>query len=646
MADPRYAQLWAARPSAAASSSKSKPSTSTSSSSSPKMRVDLDAPGGISYAPSPETTANTAKRRLFIPRRGARDDEYDFGYDVAQKMRREEEKRRKEQEDEDRQVRAALASSAAVDVSGGGGGKVRKDGVGAGAGAGQPFSIGEDDEDDDGDDEKQGQESGDVDGLTKGVADARITASDSDVKPSEAQLYAQQVAEGKAVPEGEDKSDKAGGENESDKANGEDKSGQAAKVDSSSSSSGPYAPSTTAPSVARSHFSTITAADLARQRGVFQSPAMLRKDAAVLANFRPPPSISGDSYQSKTPWNAREYANPRAFDKPTEEERERGYTRFEEFSGEGNVPTAEEVERNAEAGGVGSGGSGGSDAATIKTARTASRGDEGGLRISDLFIPDPREFRPLRLVRRSDPRQALVVCTGFVVSPGEVQSLRAAQLAMASNRSIDELLKEDAARELLKKFGADESGDRRAGLGVYFCPPDPTVDEGAGDAFGAESSSSPRWEKNFSRRMERVTFPHTTTSDRAALRSVIAALEYIPWAAEGFDKLVIGTPHEWILRGITHDIHEWRHNDWRLTRRTRSGLPGEDVPDRDLWELLDATVEHWEQTDCSVRFWRLPRGAEGCEEMRVAEDLAKEGACKDDQQPQMVRWTKKVRRYA
>lgn len=572
MADPRYYQLWAARPS----------TSKLASSKSPQYRVDLDAPGGITYAPSSETSSNTAKRRLFIPRRGAIDDEYDFGFDVAENLKREKQRLAKEQAEEDAQVRAALSSSAAVQVSS------KK------STAESPFAIGDDDADEGGEKIQE--------------------------PPSEAQLYAQAMTSKASQESSQDESSSS--------------TAPPTNHQSPADSNDTDSRSTRAPSLARSHLSTITAADLARRQGVFQSPAMLRNDAAVLSTFRPPPSISGDSYQSKTPWNAQEYRNARQFDKLTEEERERGYTKFEEFSGEGNVPTVEEVTLNAQRDAMHSDSN--SDAATIRTARTTKTMADttSALQVSDLFIPDPRPNRPLRLVRRSDPQQALVLCSGVVLSRNETKSLKAAQMAVSSGKTIDEMLKEDSAKKLLAEFGGDESDDIRGGLGIYFCPPDPTHHT---------TSESPRYEPNFARRMERVTFPYTTTPFRASLRCVIAALEYIPWAAEGFSKLVIATSEEWLIRGIVYDIHEWRSNEWRLTRKTSLGLPGDDVPDKDLWELLDYLITQWEQTDCSVRFWCLKKGGV---DMSQAEELASKGACKDDQQPQMVKWTKKVKSLA
>ena len=62
-----------------------------------------------------------------------------------------------------------------------------------------------------------------------------------------------------------------------------------------------------------------------------------------------------------------------------------------------------------------------------------------------------------------------------------------------------------------------------------------------------------RAETNFSRRLERPVFPNRTSRSRAALRSVIAALEYVHWEEEGFDKIVVATHHAWIVQGISNE---------------------------------------------------------------------------------------------
>ncbi|CAO1631665.1 unnamed protein product [Sympodiomycopsis kandeliae] len=573
-ADPRYYQLWAGRP-----------STSQLADANKNYRVDLDAPGGVTYAPSSETSSNSAKRRLFLPRRGAADEEYDYGYDVAQARQREREKRDKDQFEEDTKVRAALASSSAVQVT------PRE----------TPFAIGEEDEDQ--------------------------PEQKDNLPPSEAQLYAQSIS----MTPAEVKAKQVRLDSDKGSKDSSDDTRQAPSIKAQS----------IAPSYAHSAMSTMTASQLASKRGLFQTPSMLRKDAAVVSTFRPAPSISGETSKSKTPWTATEYTSRREFDKMTEEERERGLTRFEEYSGEGNVPSVEEVRQNAErdanSGASIYGGTEGNyndDGATIRTARTSKAGSRS-LQVSDLFIPDPRPYRPLRLVRRSDPSQALVLCSGVVMTPSEAKAFKATETAVNSGKTYDDLMQEESAKKLLAHFGNDESGDVRAGLGLYFCPPDPTV--------SLSEEESLRFEPNFSRRMERVTFPNNTTSTRASLRAVIASLEYVKWASEGITKLVIGTSADWLIRGIVYDIHEWRLNDWTMSKQSHLGLPGEQVPDQDLWELLDSLIISWEKTDCSVRFWHL---AENGVDMKHVEKLARLGACKDDQQPAMVKWTKKVKQFA
>ncbi len=59
-----------------------------------------------------------------------------------------------------------------------------------------------------------------------------------------------------------------------------------------------------------------------------------------------------------------------------------------------------------------------SDAATIRTTRP------GELRVEDLFVPDPRPWRPLRYVRKVDPRQMLILCAGAALTPGQVAAMK------------------------------------------------------------------------------------------------------------------------------------------------------------------------------------------------------------------------------
>lgn len=540
------------------------------------------------------------KRRLFLPRRGARDDEYDYGHEVAQQMKKEEER-----------LAAARAAK-------------REQSAKAGAGTG-PFAVGDDDDDD--------AYATDAHGSAAANSLGALSLSPSAAEKSDAQKYKDTIDMTPRIAQ-----------------EGDEDGGPRPPTSSDATSSSNPAPSIhgSAPSYAPSALSVrTTATTLALSRG--ELPKHPRLDGSInVSSFRPPPSITGDSYRSVDPWNAPSYRGRTEFDRPLQSEVDKGITRAEELMGEGNVPTKGEVEENAAREG--------SDAATIKTRATArtTTGSEGPLLISDIFIPDPRPFHPLRLVRRTDPRQALVVCSGLTMTSRQATSYQAAQRAALDQRrakgeSVNgpDLYKAEQAKKLLESFGGDESGAIRGGLGVYYCPPAPP---GSHDATA-------RVEPNFSRRMERVVFPYNPTPTRAVLRSVIAALEYVHWHEEGFDKIVVavGCAHEWLVRGIAVDLHEWRRNNWKLSRPMRTtrsptggagevfGQVGDTVPDRDLWECLDEVVTKWEEVDVSVRFWCLaPQEEEQRESLVVAADeLAREGAAKDNQQPQMVRWVKK-----
>lgn len=206
--------------------------------------------------------------------------------------------------------------------------------------------------------------------------------------------------------------------------------------------------------------------------------------------------------------------------------------------------------------------------------------------ISMLFTPDPRPWRPYRFVRRSDPRQLLLFSAGTLLTGGQVRAAELAQRA-ASDGSAKALDR----RSIASYFGTTENTESQAGVGVVYSPT-----PGLCTSL-AEKCEDERAELNMSRRLERPDFLNRTTMQRAALRAVIAALEYVRWEEEGFDKIVIATHNAWLVRGITHDIWEWRRNGWTLTRQTPQGLPGDAVPDRDLWELLDYTVRQYEEIE-------------------------------------------------
>lgn len=374
---------------------------------------------------------------------------------------------------------------------------------------------------------------------------------------------------------------------------------------------------------------------------------------AVTVPFRPPPSITGDAANAQTPWNtASNWTSHRALDRLTDKEKKLGITQFEEAT-EGRVPSAYEASLFPASA---------SDAATIKTMRP------GELLVEDLFVPDPRPWRPLRYVRKIDPRQMLILCAGAALTPGQVEAMKfesdaspiltsntATRRGPSDAASIYSSVPTDFSVEATRKamFGAGklpdyksleaqlktastttdfESEEKRAGLGFVFCPThDPRSRQPS-----YKRSPEVTVEPNFSRRLERPPDFSTSTLRRAALRSALAALEFTKWESEGFDKIVVATHHGWLVDGVSRWIWEWRHNKWRIMTESPLGMIGEQVPDRDLWELLDKAVKGYEEIDCTVRFWKISK-----EQNAQAVLLAQEGACKDNQQPGTVRWTKK-----
>ncbi len=376
---------------------------------------------------------------------------------------------------------------------------------------------------------------------------------------------------------------------------------------------------------------------------------------AIAAPFRPPPSVSGDAAHARTPWAATgTWTTHRALDRLTDKEKKLGITQFEEAS-EGRVPSSYEASLFPSADTA-------SDAATIRTLRA------GELRVEDLFVPDPRPWRPLRYVRKVDPRQMLVLCAGAALTQGQIAAIQlgsdsssvlttdlggrssdAASVysAVPTNFSVEATRKAMFASGKLPDYKAleaqlksnaisaavpGEAEEKRAGLGFVYCP---THDSRARQP-AYRRTPEVVVEQNFSRRLERPPELCHSTVRRAGLRAALAALEFHRWESEGFDKIVIATHHGWLVDGISRWIWEWRHNSWRIMAESPLGMIGEQVPDRDLWELLDRAVRAYEEIDCTVRFWKISK-----DQNAQAVQLASEGACKDNQQPQTVRWTKK-----
>jgi len=73
----------------------------------------------------------------------------------------------------------------------------------------------------------------------------------------------------------------------------------------------------------------------------------------------------------------------------------------------------------------------------------------------------------------------------------------------------------------------------------------------------------------------------STTNNRMELLAVINALKALKGKAEGSGKLALYTDSQYVQKGITEWIHNWKRNSWRTSGKTP-------VKNQDLWMELDA----------------------------------------------------------
>lgn len=260
--------------------------------------------------------------------------------------------------------------------------------------------------------------------------------------------------------------------------------------------------------------------------------------ASARANVTPltvPPSKTGKASDHKTPWAAMKWYGHRALERPSARENERGITAFEDVGGQGRVPRADEA--------LDSDGKTIRAPSTTATAATSSK----NLRVADVFVVDPRPQKPLRMVRRVDPRQVLVLASGTLLAPAQVASQRAALAARDAGVDLSTLSMQDQSKTQ-KMIAEQISSDAQGGIGVIFSPHDEPL---AQDLEGLDVD--PRAEVNLCRRLEAAPTFTPTSLRRAQLRAVLAAVELSQWEEEGFDKIVVGTDQEWIVRGIVYE---------------------------------------------------------------------------------------------
>ena len=88
------------------------------------------------------------------------------------------------------------------------------------------------------------------------------------------------------------------------------------------------------------------------------------------------------------------------------------------------------------------------------------------------------------------------------------------------------------------------------------------------------------------------------TSNRAELRAAIVALGLRVWSGEGFDKVVLACDSEYVVKGISEWVPEWKSNGWQTSQQTQ-------VENRDLWEALLAALREQDDEGVLVRFWLI-----------------------------------------
>ena len=149
--------------------------------------------------------------------------------------------------------------------------------------------------------------------------------------------------------------------------------------------------------------------------------------------------------------------------------------------------------------------------------------------------------------------------------------------------------------------------DPRASWAVVYGPPQPDQ----GHVSGRLETLGP-FDQEF-----------TATSNRAELRAVIAALRMCDWTYSSFDTLVIATDSAYVVDGTTKWAKGWVETSWKLTS-------GDNVKNRDLWELLLWEVERWDLLGLKIELWKIPR------ELNTAADKAAKDVC---EQPTLLNFS-------
>lgn len=99
-----------------------------------------------------------------------------------------------------------------------------------------------------------------------------------------------------------------------------------------------------------------------------------------------------------------------------------------------------------------------------------------------------------------------------------------------------------------------------------------------------------------------------TTNNRMELMAAIQGLQ----ALTKHSDVVLTTDSQYVRKGITEWIDNWKRRDWRTADR-------KPVKNRDLWQQLDAL------TQAHTIEWRWVKGHSGHRENEIADQLANRG---------------------
>ncbi|CAG8979339.1 hypothetical protein HYALB_00002464 [Hymenoscyphus albidus] len=100
------------------------------------------------------------------------------------------------------------------------------------------------------------------------------------------------------------------------------------------------------------------------------------------------------------------------------------------------------------------------------------------------------------------------------------------------------------------------------------------------------------------------------TQDRADLRAIVAALQFLPWNMDcnrGWRSLVIATASKYVVNNATKGTIP---RAWETEGETPHGMELYEFTNEDLWKLMISEIRKLQEDGVQVRFWRTPKGGD------------------------------------